>query len=293
MSTPFAAAAASARPKRSVSTVDYSGCDEPGGEVRPEKTQKMAGTPAVETAGGLVLKKMAPIFAKSPALVSDKPTLGEELRGRAKSGGMAVSCGSLSQEGRVADGTHVDLPGDGTGCGGAGAAQAIPKDSAVGRLCAQSQPGVPRMPASVAAAVSKTAPKAGAPKVSASKASVPKPKSTTSGLEMHRRALGDAVKAKIQVEKWCIGASCHCSTRIALDVFRNLVVPNAADVTPAQFGMDTPVVVASIRGTSSAGEIFGKTKITGGTRMGSWSADKMELVFFPPTGELRVWWTMR
>ena len=237
MSTPFAAAAASARPKRSVSTIDYSGCDEPGDEVRPEKKQKMAGTPAVETADGLVPKKMAPIFAKSPASVSDKPTLGEEP--------------------------------------------------------AQSQPSVPYMPTNVAAAVSKTAHKAGATKVSASKASVPNPKSTTSGLEMHRRALGDAVKAKIHVEKWCIGASCHCSTRIALDVFRNLVVPNAADVTPAQFGMDTPVVVASIRGTSSAGEIFGKTKITGGTRMGSWSADKMELVFFPPTGELRVWWTMR
>ena len=43
---------------------------------------------------------------------------------------------------------------------------------------------------------------------------------------MHRRALGDAVKAKIQVEKWCIGASCHCTTRVALDVFRNLIVPH-------------------------------------------------------------------
>ena len=44
--------------------------------------------------------------------------------------------------------------------------------------------------------------------------------------------------------------------------------------------------------SAAAGEIFGKTKITGGTRMGSWSANKMELVFFPPTGELRIWWTM-
>jgi hypothetical protein len=75
-------------------------------------------------------------------------------------------------------------------------------------------------------------------------------------------------------------------------VFRNLIVPNAADVTPREFDASTPVVVAAVRGSSSAGEIFGKTKITGGTRMGSWSANKMELVFFPPTGELRCWWTM-
>ena len=123
--------------------------------------------------------------------------------------------------------------------------------------------------------------------------SAPKPKAASSGLEMHRRALGDAVKSKIIVEKWCIGASCHCVTHISLDVFRNLVVPNAAEITPATFGADAPVVVASVRGTASAGEIFGKTKITGGTRMGSWSANKMELVFFPPTGDLRIWWTMR
>ena len=114
----------------------------------------------------------------------------------------------------------------------------------------------------------------------------------TGGYEMQRRALGDAVKAAISVEKWCIAARCQCNTRTTLDVFRNLIVPNAADVTPREFDASTPVVVAAVRGSSSAGEIFGKTKITGGTRMGSWSANKMELVFFPPTGELRCWWTM-
>ena len=43
----------------------------------------MAGTPAVETADGPMPKKMAPIFAKSPA--AEKLTRGEELRARAKS----------------------------------------------------------------------------------------------------------------------------------------------------------------------------------------------------------------
>ena len=51
-----------------------------------------------------------------------------------------------------------------------------------------------------------------------------------------------------------------------------------AEVTPATFDASTPVVVPAIQGSASAGEIRGKTKITGGTRMGSWSADKMELV---------------
>ena len=117
-------------------------------------------------------------------------------------------------------------------------------------------------------------------------------KSTSGGYEMQRRALGDAVKANISVEKWCIGARCQCTTSTTLDVFRNLIAPNAAEVTPATFDASTPVVVAAIRGSASAGEIFGKTKITGGTRMGSWSANKMELVYFPPTGQLRCWWTM-
>ena len=36
-----------------------------------------------------------------------------------------------------------------------------------------------------------------------------------------------------------------------------------------------------------------KIVIRGGTRMGNWDADKMELVYFPATTELRIWWTMR
>ncbi len=208
------------RPSRSLAPVDYSGLDEPG-EERPVKRHKIEqpepSAPSVSTAPAIP-KKMAPIFAKSPA--------------------------------------------------------------------AQAKPETPGASGGFDSAKAKIAPK---PKPAPSK---PKAASS-SGLEMHRRTLGDAVKARIHVEKWCIGASCHCTTQASLDVFRRLIVPNAADVTPVGFDADTPVVVASVRGTASAGEIFGKTKITGGTRMGSWSANKMELVFFPPTGELRIWWTMR
>ena len=110
-------------------------------------------------------------------------------------------------------------------------------------------------------------------------------------LEQHRRTLGDAVKRGITVEKWCVAARTATTTRCALEVFRALVVPHADRVTPAAFDAQTPVVVAAV--SKGAASIFGSTKLTGGTRMGSWSADKMELVYFPGTNELRVWWTMR
>jgi len=111
-------------------------------------------------------------------------------------------------------------------------------------------------------------------------------------LEEHRRALGDVCKYNINVEKWCIAARCHCVTTCHPDVWRALVVPNADSVTPAgEFSeLSTPVIVASV--SRHANLIFGATKLTGGTRMGSWHADKMELVYLPPTRELRIWWTM-
>jgi hypothetical protein len=112
-------------------------------------------------------------------------------------------------------------------------------------------------------------------------------------LEQHRRALGDEVKAVISVEKWCVAAKCHCETTCSLDVFMQLIVPEAVEVTPTTISVNTPVVVALLEGSESIGRVFGKSKITGGTRMGSWSADMMEVVFFPQTGAMRLWWTMR
>ncbi|KAH8058172.1 hypothetical protein JL722_6023 [Aureococcus anophagefferens] len=54
--------------------------------------------------------------------------------------------------------------------------------------------------------------------------------------------------------------------------------PNATTVTPADFDAASPVVVAAIHGSAAMGEIFGKSKITGGTRCGSWSADRGEII---------------
>lgn len=109
-------------------------------------------------------------------------------------------------------------------------------------------------------------------------------------IEQHRRALGDQVKRAIKVEKWAVEARTAIESKISLAVFRELVVPHADSVVPPKFDATTPVVVAS---TKQMGEIFGKSKIKGGTRLGSWSADKGDLIFFPSSGELRVWWTMK
>ena len=114
-------------------------------------------------------------------------------------------------------------------------------------------------------------------------------------LEQHRRALGDKVKGSINVEKWCIEARTHCEMLgVDLEVFRQLVEPHAASVVPAEFDSGTPVVVASVCGQGNAAAVFGASKVKGCTAgRGSWSADKMELVYLPQSEELRVWWTMR
>ncbi|GIQ82480.1 hypothetical protein KIPB_003629 [Kipferlia bialata] len=109
-------------------------------------------------------------------------------------------------------------------------------------------------------------------------------------VEQHRRRLGDAVKGQIEVEKYCIAARCHCTVDCDIEVFKALVVPNADTVLPSTFDTTSPVVVASV--TGNAHYIFGSTKLSGGTMYGSWSANRMELVFIPSEKKMRIWWTM-
>lgn len=112
-------------------------------------------------------------------------------------------------------------------------------------------------------------------------------------IEQHRRVLGDAVKANIVVEKWCIGARTHAVVDCSLEVYKTLVVPHCDEVVPKQFDEDTPVVIGMLRSSAQAQEIFGVSKIRNGTRMGMWYGDKFDLVFLPSRRELRIWWTMR
>lgn len=112
-------------------------------------------------------------------------------------------------------------------------------------------------------------------------------------IEQHRRLLGDCVKSNIEVEKWCIGARTAMSTTIPYGVFDLLIAKNAKTVTPSNYDPTSSVIVAYFDSNSSLCEVFGSSKITGGTRMGSWSADKADVIYIPSTREVRVWWTMR
>ena len=105
--------------------------------------------------------------------------------------------------------------------------------------------------------------------------------------------MGDEVKARLSMEKYCMKADCHSVVSdIPLDVFQKLVVPNSASVVPKDFTLNLPVVVASIVGSTAAGEIFGKSKIKGGNRYEQCQMQKAEFVYFPINQTARVWWVM-
>ena len=132
-----------------------------------------------------------------------------------------------------------------------------------------------------------------APSSAGSSSATNKKRKSGVSIEQERRRLGDAVHARITFTKWAIEARTHAKVDLDLSTFTNLIVPNATSVTPADFDKDSPVVVAKVEGSDAAGEIFGKTKIKGGSRMGSWSADRVDIIFYPSEGEADVWWTMR
>jgi hypothetical protein len=133
---------------------------------------------------------------------------------------------------------------------------------------------------------------------SASSASNKRPKKNTpildaKTLNQHRRDLGSQMKKVIQVKRWSVEARTSMETTISLQVFQELIIPHANTVVPEIFDDTTPVVVASVTDGIELGQIFGKAKIKGGHRFETWSADKGDLIFYPPTGVLRVWWTMQ
>ena len=79
--------------------------------------------------------------------------------------------------------------------------------------------------------------------------------------------------------------------------FVDLILPEATNIFPPTFNKEEienyPVVVVNVKGSDKIGNIFGKTKITGGTRLGSWDADNMDIIYCPDTQNMRCWWTMR
>lgn len=121
-----------------------------------------------------------------------------------------------------------------------------------------------------------------------------KPKGKIEGktFEQHRRALGDKVKQQISFEKWAIAAETHVETAMSPAVFRMLVVPSADSIVPAEWTVQTPVVVAHLRGSTQIAEICGASKIKAGSRVETYTADRMDIIFFPGESKARLWWTM-
>jgi len=105
--------------------------------------------------------------------------------------------------------------------------------------------------------------------------------------------MGDTIKKQIQVEKWCIVARTQASIKgVEHEFFEQLILANTVQCVPKE-GPTAEVVVAHLQGSESIGNAFGASKIKGGTRMGSWAANKADCTYFPCSKEMRVWWTMR
>lgn len=117
--------------------------------------------------------------------------------------------------------------------------------------------------------------------------------------EQLRRAIGDVVKSKIEFTKYTIAARTQCTVNMDARTFELLIKPNASRITPdpnANGGgavdlSSAPVVVARLTG-SSIGEAFGRTKVTGGSRLGTFTANKCEVIWYPSRGIADLWWTM-
>ena len=134
------------------------------------------------------------------------------------------------------------------------------------------------------------APPAAAPSTAAKK---PRPNKGGPTHEQMRRALGDAVSAKIHFTKWAIAARTHAHVAMDSRCFESVVRPHASSVVPSgAVTEDTPVVVARLSSTIACGEVFGKTKIRDGSRMQQWSADVCDVIWHPATQTADLWWTM-
>jgi len=130
---------------------------------------------------------------------------------------------------------------------------------------------------------------------------IPQPKKRTSKksnkidgftVEQWRRQLGNKAKATISFQKWTIKAQTHFTNPFTSEAFRALIVPHADEVHPANFNEKTPVIMASTNTYGKAGDIMGSSKLTGGSRYGTFHADKVDYIYVASKKELRVWFTM-
>eukprot|EP01084_Bolivina_argentea_P109756 196131_1 len=104
-----------------------------------------------------------------------------------------------------------------------------------------------------------------------------------------KKDIGDALKSLVSLEKWTIPAKC-LQVRMDCVAFNHLFGEHG-DITPPQYDEDTPCVVCRLDG-DNAGNVFGKTKCRGGSRMGTFEIEKMDVVFLPSQRSARIWFAV-
>ena len=110
-------------------------------------------------------------------------------------------------------------------------------------------------------------------------------------IEQHRRKMGDSVKASISCDKYTIAARTHTTIECSFELFEALVIPNCLGTTPSKYSAKSEVIVCRAQ-TQGIAEMFGATKVKGGNRYSTFTANNMDLIFYPSTNRIDVWWTM-
>ena len=107
----------------------------------------------------------------------------------------------------------------------------------------------------------------------------------------HRRVLVNLVDENIEVAGGSHGRHCKALCSLTLDItieaFRALLVPSVL-VTPEHFDESTAAVLVEARSRQQAAAVLGRAAPgAGGRRL-----NRLDMVFLPARGQLRLWWTM-
>ncbi|KAJ6562557.1 hypothetical protein B0H19DRAFT_1144952 [Mycena capillaripes] len=127
------------------------------------------------------------------------------------------------------------------------------------------------------------------PKAAVAKKSKSKPPTVAGVCSLSKKNFGDRIKEFLRLEKYDVQ---RMRLNVTMDVafFRSFFGGHAS-ITPLDFSLDSPVVVAELN-TSQAGEVFGVSKIKNGNRMTTIHLQSMMVVFYPSKGKASAWLTV-
>ena len=107
----------------------------------------------------------------------------------------------------------------------------------------------------------------------------------------YRRVLVNLVDENIEVAGGSHGRHCKALCSLTLDItieaFRALLVPSVL-VTPEHFDESTAAVLVEARSRQQAAAVLGRAAPGAGGR----KLNRLDMVFLPARGQLRLWWTM-